>query len=305
MMRLLKRYIREHIRQICLYIGFLGIFQVVFFLYNIRTDAVRYAFFLSVGWLLLYGGLAFLRYYRKCRMLQEDHTAIVTDLSRMPEPENEAEEEYQRIIQDLYEQKADLESKGRISRQEMADYYGMWVHQIKTPIAALRVILQSAGEENAELPYAKTMKMELFKIEQYVEMVLSYLRMEEMSSDLAFEEYQLDDIVRQAVRKYSQMFILKRIRLDFQPLQRAVLTDEKWLVFVVEQILSNALKYTKEGSISIYLTTYREKLMLAIRDTGIGLYLCKKIMDKLRHGIYIESEVDQGTTVYLYLEREK
>ena len=87
MMRLLKRYIREHIRQICLYIGFLGIFQVVFFLYNIRTDAVRYAFFLSVGWLLLYGGLAFLRYYRKCRMLQEDHTAIVTDLSRMPEPE--------------------------------------------------------------------------------------------------------------------------------------------------------------------------------------------------------------------------
>ena len=77
---------------------------------------------------------------------------------------NEAEEEYQRIIQDLYEQKADLESKGRISRQEMADYYGMWVHQIKTPIAALRVILQSAGEENAELPYAKTMKMELFKI---------------------------------------------------------------------------------------------------------------------------------------------
>ena len=334
MMRLLKRYIREHIRQICLYIGFLGIFQVVFFLYNIRTDAVRYAFFLSVGWLLLYGGLAFLRYYRKCRMLQEDHTAIVTDLSRMPEPENEAEEEYQRIIQDLYEQKADLESKGRISHQEMADYYGMWVHQIKTPIAALRVILQSAGEENAELPYAKTMKMELFKIEQYVEMVLSYLRMEEMSSDLAFEEYQLDDIVRQAVRKYSQMFILKRIRLDFQPLQRAVLTDEKWLVFVVEQILSNALKYTKEASISIYLTTYREKLMLAIRDTGIGisredlprvfekgftgyngradkkstgigLYLCKKIMDKLRHGIYIESEVDQGTTVYLYLEREK
>ena len=115
------------------------------------------------------------------------------------------------------------------------------------------------------------MKMELFKIEQYVEMVLSYLRMEEMSSDLAFEEYQLDDIVRQAVRKYSQMFILKRIRLDFQPLQRAVLTDEKWLVFVVEQILSNALKYTKEGSISIYLTTYREKLMLAIRDTGIGI----------------------------------
>mgnify|MGYP002230481035 CR=1 FL=1 len=158
--------------------------------------------------------------------------------------------------------------------------------------------------------------------------------MEEMSSDLAFEEYQLDDIVRQAVRKYSQMFILKRIRLDFQPLQHAVLTDEKWLVFVVEQILSNALKYTKEGSISIYLTTYREKLMLAIRDTGIGIsredlpgYLKRGLRDTTAGRIrsqrgsacicvkrlwiscameYIsKSEVDQGTTVYLYLEREK
>ena len=242
--------------------------------------------------------------------------------------------DYQHIIQKMQAEILDWRNRKDEQYAGMMDYYTMWVHQIKTPIAALRVIFQSAGEENAELPYAKTMKMELFKIEQYVEMVLSYLRMEEMSSDLAFEEYQLDDIVRQAVRKYSQMFILKRIRLDFQPLQHAVLTDEKWLVFVVEQILSNALKYTKEGSISIYLTTYREKLMLAIRDTGIGisredlprvfekgftgyngradkkstgigLYLCKKIMDKLRHGIYIESEVDQGTTVYLYLEREK
>ncbi len=130
------------------------------------------------------------------------------------------------------------------------------------------------------------------------------------------------------------MFILKKIRLNYEPLCHKVLTDEKWLVFVVEQILSNSLKYTKKGSISIYLTEHKGKTMLVIEDTGIGispedlprvfekgftgyngradkkstgigLYLCKKIMDKLQHGIEIESRIDQGTKVYLYLEREK
>ena len=195
-------------------------------------------------------------------------------------------------------------------------------------------MIQSLEEERADLPYVREMKLELFKVEQYVEMVLSYLRMEDMSGDLVFEEYSLDEIVRQAVRKYSRMFILKKIRLDLGPLDHQVLTDEKWLVFVVEQILSNALKYTKEGGISIYMTSYRDRPVLAIEDTGIGisaedlprvfekgftgyngradkkstgigLYLCKKIMDRLHHNIYIESQEGQGTKVYLYLEREQ
>ncbi len=174
MMRLLKRFAREHIGEICLYIGFVGIFQVVFFLYNVRVDAVRYGFLLSVGWLVLYGIMAFIRYYRSCRELEENQTAILTDLSRMPDPMNTVEEEYQKILIKLYQEKQELESKERISRQEMADYYGMWVHQIKTPIAALRVMLQSLEEEDVAVPHIKNMKLELFKIEQYVEMVRSF-----------------------------------------------------------------------------------------------------------------------------------
>ena len=107
----------------------------------------------------------------------------------------------------------------------------------QNPIAALKVMIQSLEEERADLPYVREMKLELFKVKQYVEMVLSYLRMEDMSGDLVFEEYSLDEIVRQAVRKYSRMFILKKIRLDLGPLDHQVLTDEKWLVFVMEQIL--------------------------------------------------------------------
>ena len=219
----------------------------------------------------LYGGIGFARFYKRCRELEENQTAILTDLSRMPEAAGQLEAQYQEIIEQLYSRMRELESAGRISRQEMLDYYGMWVHQIKTPIAALKVMLQSLEEERADLPYVREMKLELFKVEQYVEMVLSYLRMEDMSGDLVFEEYSLDAIVRQAVRKYSRMFILKKIRLDLGPLDHQVLTDEKWLVFVVEQILSNALKYTKEGGISIYMTSYRDRPVLAIEDTGIGI----------------------------------
>ena len=166
--------------------------------------------------------------------------------------------------------------------------------------------------------------MELFKTGQYVDMVLSYLRAEDLSSDLLLKEYSLDEIVRQAVRKYSRMFILKKIRLDLGPLDHQVLTDEKWLVFVVEQILSNALKYTKEGGISIYMTRYRDRPVLAIEDTGIGispedmprifekgytgyngrldkkstgigLYLCRKAAEKLGHVLTAESEPGKGS----------
>lgn len=199
------------------------------------------------------------------------------------------------------------------------------------------------------------MKLELFKIEQYVEMALTYLRMEDMSSDMSFKLCSLDVMIKQAVRKYSQMFILKKIKLAYVPVETNVLTDEKWLVFVLEQILSNALKYTKSpaeyGKIAIYMeddvyveqenyterdpmdSPKRKERCLVIEDngigispedlprvfekgftgyngrtdkksTGIGLYLCKSVIDKLRHRIWIESEVGKGTKVYLSLVRE-
>ena len=146
-------------------------------------------------------------------------------------------------------------------------------------------------------------------------------------NDFVLKEYDLDNIIRQAVRKYAPLFIRKKISLDFQPTTYKVLTDEKWLVFVIEQLLSNAIKYTNKGKISIYSL---ENKKLVIEDTGIGiskediprifdkgftgyngrtdkkatglgLYLCKNILDKLSHKISIESEVGVKTKVILDL----
>ena len=141
----------------------------------------------------------------------------------------------------------------------------MWTHQIKTPIAAMRLLLQ---EEDT--PLSREMQSELFQTEQYVQMALQYLRMEKMTSDLVFARYDLDALIRQAVRKYAPLFIRRKIILSYEPVHCEVLTDEKWLVFVLEQILSNALKYTKSGSIHIYLSPDAPKT-LVIEDTGIGI----------------------------------
>ena len=214
----------------------------------------------------------------------------------------------------------------QIEKQELSDYYSMWVHQIKTPIAALGVLIQSGEEleEVQESPKAqeltRSMKMEVFRIEQYVDMVLTYLRMGSATSDYAF---------RQAVRKYSQMFIMTRTRLHLEIQDQKILTDEKWLTFVIEQILSNAVKYARGGEISIYtedktLVIADDGIGIAEEDlprifekgftgyngrankksTGIGLYLCKTIIDRLHHTIWIESKPEKGTKVYLNFDRE-
>jgi len=188
----------------------------------------------------------------------------------------------------------------------------------------MRLLLQST--ENAQ---NDELSMELFKIEQSVEMVLQYLRLDSESTDYILKEYDLDDIVRQAVRKYARLFIRQKISLDFRETNRRVLTDEKWLVFVIEQILSNALKYTTEGKISIYaagttfviadtgmgiqgedlprvfekgFTGYNGRIDK--KSTGIGLYLCKRILTRLGHTIAIQSRVGVGTRVILGLDGE-
>ncbi|MCI9215829.1 MAG: HAMP domain-containing histidine kinase [Dorea sp.] len=331
-------YLKENIKGLCLYIGFSGIFFVIFELYELPGEAVGYAFLIAGFWVLLYGGVGLYRYMCRRNAVLEIEKCIDSGLYELPVAADLIEEDYQRILKNLYESRLEIKSKGRIREQEMADYYGMWVHQIKTPIAALRILLQSYEEDGSESlrETVRDMKLELFKIEQYVEMVLTYLRMESMSSDFIFDVYSLDDVIRQAVRKYSQMFILRKIKLNYRPVNQKLLTDEKWLLLVLEQLLSNALKYTRteEAGEKPCVSIYIEKEELVIEDngigiypedlprvfergvtgyngrsskksTGIGLYLCKSIMDKLKHGIRIESELGRGTKIFLNFKRSQ
>lgn len=213
------------------------------------------------------------------------------------------------------------------SQRDKEDFFAMWAHQIKTPIAALKLLLQSDDQD------VTACKGEVFKIERYVEMALGFLRFEEMGNDLELLSYELEPIVKQSVKKFAPMFISKHLSVNLKDLNVKILTDEKWLSFVIEQLLSNAVKYTSSGGITIRTCTENEQLCIIIEDTGIGirsedlprlfekgftgyngrmdkkasglgLYLCRSICDKLGHKISIESQENKGTKVTIRVTAE-
>ena len=315
-------YIKQYIKVLLLFIVFAFVFCIVFSLYNLETEAIYYSIILCAFIGLIYICINFINYYKKHIQLYKLQNEISISLENLLSPKTLMEEDYTNLILTLNKEYKTYISKSDIAKSDMIDYYTMWVHQIKTPISAMKLLIQTSESE-----ISSDLSSELFKIEQYVEMVLSYIRLGSNENDFVIKEYDLDNIIRQAVRKYAPLFIRKKISLDFQPTNYKVLTDEKWLVFVIEQLLSNAIKYTNKGKISIYPL---ENKKLVIEDTGIGiskediprifdkgftgyngrtdkkatglgLYLCKNILDKLSHKISIESEVGVKTKVILDL----
>lgn len=297
---LLNWYLKEHLASAVRIAAFIGVFSLLCFLRNVPQDVTVYMIVLMAA----VGAAGFCFHYGKYRK----HHLVLALLAAEPQGKTEALPEadgllardYQQIIASYERQFQEEQIKMEQKYRDMMEYYTMWTHQIKTPIAAMRLLLQ---EEDT--PLSREMQSELFQTEQYVQ-------------------------IRQAVRKYAPLFIRRKIILSYEPVHCEVLTDEKWLVFVLEQILSNALKYTKSGSIHIYLSPDAPKTLVIEdtgigiapedlprifekgytgcngradkRSTGIGLYLCRQIMEKLSHTIRIESEMGVGTKVYLGLD---
>ncbi len=311
---------------IIMFLAFCGIFACVFHLYGEKTEPVLYAALLCLILTLAVLAPGFYHYKNKHHEL----SALMENISYMTDnlspPDTYIESEYQNLISQLgkinHQNLADYHSQ----RTELIEYYTTWVHQIKTPIAAMRLLLSED-----DTPQNRQLQSELFKIEQYVEMVLCYFRVDSHSSDFVLKEHSLDNIIRQAIRKYASQFVQKKIGLSYTPVEQIVLTDEKWLLFVIEQILSNAIKYTAKGQITI---SADENQILCIEDTGIGiaaedlprifekgytgynghddkkstgigLYLCQKITNKLSHRMWAESTPGQGSRFYIDLSHRE
>ena len=292
-------------------------------------EIAGYAFLLVILWNVIWFTLVFIRYEKRQRILEENQGKIRTEAGGFPEAESRESEMYQELIRQLYEEKKELESSVQIEKQELSDYYSMWVHQIKTPISSMRLTLQ-----NEDSLLARKLSCDLSHIEQYVEMVLAFLRLDSNSSDYVFKMHELDPLLRQSIRRFSSEFINRKLILSYTPPSDEsgtlkMITDDKWFCFVIEQLLSNALKYTRAGTISIF---FSQPKVLCLKDTGIGiapqdlprifekgytgcngrtdkkasglgLYLCKRICKNLGIGISITSEVDNGTCVYLSLDQ--
>lgn len=225
----------------------MGIFAFVFRLYDLKTEAVCYAAGLCVLLMMPVLSVHYFSYRKRHlerqRILKQieiiDEKMIAEKITdgQLPEPETLAEADAWKMIRRLKQICDKRQTDWQQERQEHMDYYTTWVHQIKTPISVMRMTLQAEDTEEY-----RELLVQLFRIEQYTEMVLSYLRLGSHCSDFVFQEYKLDDIIRQAVHKYASLFVRKRIRLQYKPSGQIVLTDEKWLLFIIEQILSNAIK---------------------------------------------------------------
>ena len=305
---------------------FILVFVAVFSLYQLPLSVVLYAALFCAVIAFLFGMADYLRFRCKHKALTEQNAGITFSVDELPEAVNQIERDYAALLGAVAEDRRLLATRFEWEKAEIVDYYTLWAHQIKTPISAMHLILQ--GEDSAQ---SRELSAQLFMTEQYVEMVLAYLRMGSDSSDYVLKEYDLAGIVKQAVRKYAPMFIRKKISLELQPIKAEVLTDEKWLCFAIEQILSNAVKYTNQGAVSVYT---ENETTLVIRDTGIGiapedvprvfekgftgyngradkrasgigLYLTKQVLSKLGHGITIQSELEVGTTVRIELSVER
>ena len=320
-MRLLFSYLGRQWKLLLLLTGAAFVFASVFSLYDLPLEAVLYAGLLCFLWGLVLFALGFFLFLRRHRELEGLLSQAREKALPLPPPGGLLEQDYQALLQAVCADRAALAMETRNHIQDMTDYYTLWAHQIKTPIAAMNLLLQE--EPRPEL------EAELLKIEQYVEMVLGYLRLGSDATDYVFRRCPLDPLLRQAVRKYARLFILKKISLDLRETGKTVLTDEKWLSFVIEQLLSNAIKYTPEGG---RVRIYGDGDTLVIADsgigireedlprvfekgytgytgredkksTGIGLYLCREVMDRLNHGISIASRPGQGTLVRLDLSQ--
>ena len=242
-----------------------------------------------------------------------------------PQGEDCFEETYLRIIENLEQDQQREREAWQNEQKKDREYYTRWSHQIKTPIAATNLLL---SEKNLDV---RAVKRELFRIEQYADMALQYQRLEGESSDLVLEKVKLHKMVSQTLKKLSTIFVYKKLHVKLGDLEKEIVTDEKWMCFILEQILTNAAKYTEEGGmIEIWL----EQEVLCIRDngigiqeedlprifewgytgyngrldkksTGIGLSLTKEAAGLLQIGISMESQVGRGTTVFLNLAQKR
>ena len=324
-MKELCDFLREKRQLLFFLLFFEGSLCLTYGLYGLPWGPAGYTCLVTAVVTLGFLMAGFFRWKRKRRQLlilkrQAEQSLETADL---PKAETPLEKIYQEIIRDQEKrcQREQKESREKLARSR--EYYTRWSHQIKTPIAAMELLLQ---EEPADV---RALKRELLKTSQYVEMALSYQRMEGEGNDLVIQRYELRPVVMQAVKKVSPLLIHKHISFSAGDLSGEVLTDEKWLVFVLEQLLTNASKYTKEGG-SVRIG--KENGLLVLRDTGIGirpedlprifewgytgyngrldkrstgvgLALVKQVMEMLGNKMEIRSVLGEGTEVFLDLRR--
>ncbi|MDE7478109.1 MAG: sensor histidine kinase [Lachnospiraceae bacterium] len=368
MMKNFKAYIIEKIRWLAVILCIALVMTVTMLLNGIPFHEIGYGMLLCLFVTAVAVFTGYGRHGECFRQLEQMQKNIIVAPDEMKVPEYMYERQYQDCIRSIAQEKDRIQNELVNRQQDLSEYYSMWVHQIKTPIAALKLLIDAdmnacldaddAEENDICVTNIRQKQNELFRIEQYVDMALQYTRLGAQTNDFVIERVLLDEVIKLSIHKYAKQFIHKQLQLTYVPQDIKAVTDQKWLGFVIDQLLSNAIKYTKEGGITIQVihTTpsetdnlnletagiqkhwhdkkQDETIHIIIEDTGIGisaedlprvcekgytgynghadqystgigLYLCKAILDKLGHPFVISSEKGKGTKVEILFLADK
>lgn len=310
------------------------------YLIGARKQDVVYAAVLDAMIIIITVLAGFLGYSSKVKALSNALERPVEEQAQLPEAADDVEMLYHRLLENQSIARCESESSAAIRQSQMRDYYSMWVHQIKTPISAMKLLLEAEREELGQLmcddeqsqcllsDNMNSFEDELFRIEEYVSMALQYQRVSSTENDFVLEKVSVDGVIRDTIKKYAKIMIRRHIGMNYSGTVQEVYTDGKWLAFILEQLLSNAIKYTPQGFVKIETDKKANRFFITIKDTGIGikaedlprvfekgytgynghadkkatgigLYLCRQMADKLGHTIRIESEIGKGTKVWI------
>lgn len=292
---------------------------ISFALYRLPMQAVIYPALLCLFAGLCFSAFDLRRTVRVCAMLERLCSQSIETMGELPTADGPADELRNTLIGNMRREDLEARASARNEYRELLEYFTMWAHQVKTPIASMKLTLESEDS-----PVSRRLSSDLFRTRQYVDMAMAYLRLGSESTDYVWKKQPLDGMIRASIRSFATEFITRRLSLQYEPIGQNVLTDEKWFRFVLEQLLSNALKYTRKGSIRIYMS---DGNTLCIADTGIGiapedlprvfekgytgcngrvdpgasglgLYLCRRVCENLGIDISITSGTE-GTRVSL------
>uniref|UniRef100_UPI004026870B sensor histidine kinase n=1 Tax=Agathobacter rectalis TaxID=39491 RepID=UPI004026870B len=336
----LTNFIKQNYIWILMIVTMSCIHLLYMYLIGARKQDLVYAAVLDAILLLITVLVGFFRYSSKVKALSNALKRPVEEQAQLPEATDDVEILYQRLLENQSIARSESESSAAIRQSQMRDYYSMWVHQIKTPISAMKLLLEVEREELGQLicddeqsQYLLSDNMdsfedELFRIEEYVSMALQYQRVSSTENDFVLEKVSVDGVIRDTIKKYAKIMIRRHIGINYSGTGQEVYTDGKWLAFMLEQILSNAIKYTPQGFVTIETAEEKDRFFITIKDTGIGikaedlprvfekgytgynghadkkatgigLYLCRQMADKLGHTIRMESEIGKGTKVWI------
>lgn len=297
---------------------------------QVRLEDLAYLLILELFVLGVIMTVDLIRYKARVKQVEDLLKRPVAEQSYNVEAKDILEERYVDLVHAQEKSRVDTENISARSSKDMEQYYNIWVHQIKTPISGMNVLLQSMEptEEVGEL------QNQLFSVEQYVDMALQYQKIKSTTNDFSFAEIPLNKVIRENIRKYARLFIAKKLAVRYEETALRVLTDEKWISFVLGQIIINAVKYSDKGSITIsayedecntYLSVKDEGIGISPEDlprvfergytgyngradkksTGIGLFLCKSVTRMLGHKIQISSEPGKGTEVTIIFSKQR